>query len=233
MRKMIVYRLGLVEYAQAMHIQQRIFESRRGNATEDSLLILQHFPVITIGTSGKGDHVLVDRGFLEEKGITVCATDRGGDVTFHGPGQVIGYPILNLKGLEIKVIEYVRRIEEVIIRTLQAFDLKGRRIEGSPGVWIDHEKICSIGFRVSRGITTHGFALNVNTDLDFFKFIVPCGIRDVSMTSMEKLINRKVDIEKVTNQVVLNFCQLFDAEILKSDTDAEGLVATSGREWSC
>jgi lipoate-protein ligase B len=231
MRKMIVYRLGLIEYAQAMQIQQRIFEARRTNATEDSLLILQHLPVISIGTSGKGDHVLVDRGSLEEKGITVCATDRGGDVTFHGPGQIIGYPILNLRNLGIRAIEYVRRIEEVIIRTLQAFNLRGHRIEGAPGVWVNREKICSIGFRVSRGITTHGFALNVNTDLDFFKFIVPCGIKNVSMTSMEKLVNRRVDMEEVSNQVVLDFCQLFDAEALESDTDAEGLVAKSAREW--
>ncbi len=216
MKKGILKQLGLIHYAEAMDIQREIFESRRNGRTEDTLLILQHFPVVTLGSSGREDHILVDRQILKEKGIEVYATDRGGDVTFHGPEQVVAYPILNLKELGIGVEEYVREMEEVVIRTLNEFSIPATRQKGFPGVWVDHEKICSVGFKVSKWITKHGLALNVNTDLNAFNLIVPCGIRGVTVTSMEKILKKTVVIEEVEGRIISNFSAIFQIELRES-----------------
>ena len=213
MKKGFLRRLGLIHYAEAMDIQRAVFESRRSCETQDTLLIMQHFPVVTIGSSGREDHILVDRQFLRERGIEIYVTDRGGDVTFHGPEQVVAYPIFNLKELGIGVEEYVRKTEEVVIRTLNESNVKGTRLKGFPGVWVDHKKICSVGFRISRWITKHGLALNVNGDLDSFDLIVPCGIKGVSMTSMERILDRRVDTEEVEGRVISNFSAIFHIEL--------------------
>lgn len=229
MKKGILKKLGLIHYAEAMDLQREVFESRRNGRTEDTLLILQHFPVVTIGSSGSEGHILVDRQFLKEKGIEIYVTDRGGDVTFHGPEQMVAYPILNLKELGIGVMEYVRRMEEVVIRTLNEFSIPGIRQKGFPGVWVGQEKICSVGFKVSKWITKHGLALNVNTDLKAFSLIVPCGIEGVTVTSMEKILRRRMAIEEVEARIISHFSAIFHIALRESVVMAVACVGDVSR----
>jgi lipoyl(octanoyl) transferase len=188
--------------------------------THHSLLFVEHPPVYTLGKSGNIENVLISDEMRTMKGIEFFRTNRGGDITFHGPGQIVGYPILDLEKFYTDIGKYLRNLEEVIILTLADYGIKGDRSPGETGVWIDplvpgkERKICAIGVRTSRWITMHGFALNVNTDLNYFNFIVPCGITNKQVTSLEKELGRKMDMEEVKEKIKKRFEQVFDVEIM-------------------
>lgn len=219
MRPLEVQHLGLMPYADALRLQASLVAQRRAAEIPDQLLLLEHPHVITLGTASSTDHILVsdeDRALL---GIELFETGRGGDVTYHGPGQLVGYPIFDLKPDRCDLHRYVRDIEEALIRALHRFDLHCGRKEGLTGVWFGDEKIAAIGVRVSSGwITSHGFALNVNTDLQFFDSIVPCGIREHGVTSVSRLLARDVSIVDVADAVVDAFCSVFELTTARSET---------------
>ncbi len=188
--------------------------------TKHHFLLVEHPPVYTLGKSGNIENVLINEEMRTAKGIEFFRTNRGGDITFHGPGQIVGYPILDLEKFYTDIGKYLRHIEEVIILTLGEYGIKGDRSPGETGVWIDPDrkgrerKICAIGVRSSRWITMHGFALNVNTDLNYFNFIVPCGISNKQVTSLEKELGRKTDMEEVKEKVKRNFETVFEVELV-------------------
>ena len=206
-----VKRLGMVAYNEALKLQEELVKRRRAGDIPDQLLLLEHPHVITLGTSSSTDHVLVGEEERALLGIELFETGRGGDVTYHGPGQLVGYPILDLKPDRCDLHRYVRDIEDALIRALASFDLHGRRKDGLTGVWLGDEKIAAIGVRVSSGwITSHGFALNVNTDLQFFDAIIPCGIREHGVTSMQRALGGAVAMDEVAEAVASQFEVVFD-----------------------
>jgi lipoyl(octanoyl) transferase len=205
-----VRRLGTVSYGEALALQRELVERRRANEVPDQLLLLEHPHVITLGTAADSNHVLLDPAERQLMGIELFETGRGGDVTYHGPGQLVGYPILALEGERRDLHRYVRDIEEVLVRSLADFGVKAGRKPGLTGVWVGDEKIVAIGVRVSRGwITSHGFAFNLSTNLDFFDAIVPCGIREYGVTSLERLVGG-VDPDAVRERVVARFTEVFE-----------------------
>ncbi|TMI74415.1 MAG: lipoyl(octanoyl) transferase LipB [Bacteroidetes bacterium] len=189
-------------------------------STEHHLLFVEHSPVYTLGKSGNIENVLINEEMRSAKGIEFFRTNRGGDITFHGPQQIVGYPILDLEKFETDIGKYLRRIEEVSILTLAGYGIEAGRSSGETGVWIDagipgkERKICAIGVRSSRWITMHGFALNVNTDLSHFNFIIPCGIQNKQVTSIEKELGHKVDFDEAKKKVKRNFEKVFDVELV-------------------
>jgi len=215
MRQLEVRRLGLVPYAEALALQRALVEERRADRVPDLLLLLQHPPVITLGVKGDGgrSNVVATTERLDQLGIEIHETGRGGDVTYHGPGQIVGYPILDLRPDRCDVHRYVRDVEEVMIRVCADYGLSAGRIAGLTGTWIGAEKIGAIGIRISRWITSHGFAFNVNTDLDHFGLIVPCGIADRGVTSLEKATGRRVTINEAEDAVIRHFSAVFDRAV--------------------
>ena len=210
MKQLDVKRLGLVPYASALKLQEQLVRQRRASEIPDTLLLLEHPHVITLGTSSSTDHILMGEEERSLLGIELFETGRGGDVTYHGPGQLVGYPIFDLKPDRCDLHRYVRDIEEALIRALRHFGLACDRKEGLTGVWLDDEKIAAIGVRVSSGwITSHGFALNVNTDLRFFDSIVPCGIRDHGVTSMARAAGHEISMDEVMEAVADEFGAVF------------------------
>ena len=209
-----VRRLGTVPYAEALELQRQLVERRKAGQIPDQLLLLQHPPVITLGVKARSDrsHVLASEDSLSMRGVEVFESGRGGDVTFHGPGQIVGYPILDLRPDRCDVHKYVRDLEEVLIRTLASFGLAAERSSGLTGVWVGRDKIAAIGVRLARWITSHGFALNVNTDLSHFDLIVPCGIRDRGVTSLERVLGRTVELATVEDAIVAAFSDVFDVQ---------------------
>ncbi len=206
-----VRRLGIVGYAEALTLQDRLVRRRRSGEIPDRLLLLEHPHVITLGTSARVENVLLPEPERRMVGLDVFETGRGGDVTYHGPGQLIGYPILALEPERRDLHRYVRDLEEVVIHALLELGLKGSRKSGLTGVWLADEKVCAIGVRVSSGwITSHGFALNVATDLSFFDAIVPCGIRDHGVTSIERRLGREVEMDDVAGAVIRAFAEVFE-----------------------
>jgi lipoyl(octanoyl) transferase len=205
-----VRRLGLLPYGDGLELQNRLIAERRAGDIPDTLLLLEHPHVITLGTSSHRDNILVDDAQARLLGIDVFATGRGGDVTYHGPGQLVGYPILDLKPDRCDLHRYVRDLEEALIRALASFDIRAGRKDGLTGVWVGDEKIAAIGVRVSSGwITSHGFALNVTTDLSFFGSIVPCGITQFGVTSIERVVRGDVAMGEVCDAVTTAFGQVF------------------------
>jgi len=202
--------LGRVPYAEALALQDALVRRRRLGETADVLLLLEHPHVITLGTASSSEHVLLGREERELLGIELFETGRGGDVTYHGPGQLVGYPIVDLKPDRRDLHAYIRDLEEVLIRTVAGYGIRGVRRKGMSGVWADRDKVAAIGVRVSSGwITSHGFALNVGTDLRYFESIVPCGIRDGGVTSIERLTGRTVPLEEVAESVTREFRSVF------------------------
>jgi len=214
-RKLIVQRLGVVPYGEALARQQALVEERRHGRVPDHLLLLEHPPVITLGvkTRNSREHVLATPEALAAQGVSLFETGRGGDVTYHGPGQLVGYPILDLKPDRCDVHRYVRDLEETLIRLAAAFGVEAGRVEGLTGVWVGREKLAAIGVRISRWITSHGFAFNVTTNLDHFDLIVPCGIADKGVTSLERLLGRRVPMDEVEAAAVDAFCDVFGASV--------------------
>ena len=210
-----VQRWGTVPYRLALDRQQALVRARQAGRTPDQLVLLEHPPVITVGVSGRGrsGHVLAPAGRLGEHGIEVIDVPRGGDVTYHGPGQLVGYPILSLKPDRCDVHRYVRDLEEVLIRTAAHFGVEAERIDGLTGVWVGREKLAAIGVRLSRWVTSHGFALNVATNLDHFRFIVPCGLAGYGVTSLARLLGTAPPRAEVEAALSAEFARRFDRRI--------------------
>lgn len=205
--------LGRRGYEDAWAFQRRLVEKRKQGDIPDVLLFVEHPPTYTLGRSARTEHVLTDKSQLRRLGASLVETDRGGDVTFHGPGQLVGYPILDLSYWKKDVHAYLRALESVLIRALQTFGVTAGREEGRTGVWCPQGKLAAIGVRVSRWVTSHGFALNVATDLDYFKHIVPCGIVDGGVSSMEGILRAPVSITQVREALTENFSGAFAREM--------------------
>ena len=203
------FELGTVPYANALALQHQLVAEQKEGKGQDSLLLLEHPPVFTLGRSGKEEHILASREFLDEIGIEVHRVERGGDVTYHGPGQLVGYPIIDLRPDRCDIHRYVRDLEEVMIATAAAFGVRAGRVEGLTGAWVGQDKLAAIGVRISRWITSHGFALNLTTDLAYFGHIVPCGLTR-PVTSMEKLLGAAPDRQAVQASLVRRFGQIFE-----------------------
>lgn len=206
--------LGLVRYDDGLLMQEQAVERLRSGKAPEQLLLLEHPHVVTLGRGADSSNILADSALLHTSSVEVHQTGRGGDVTYHGPGQLVGYPIISLKPDRCDVHRYVRDIEEVLIRTIAEFGVTGTRIPGLTGVWVGNEKIAAIGVRIARWITSHGFALNVNTNLDYFKMIVPCGIADKGVTSLSRLVGRSIDTREVAQTTVLNFGRVFGRDMV-------------------
>ncbi len=226
MQHLFLRDLGTLPYQPAWEFQEQLLQQNlalkaagQSAETRHSLLLVEHPTVYTLGKSGLMEHILIDEATRIEKGIEFFKTNRGGDITFHGPGQLVGYPILDLEKIYTDIGKYLRGLEQVIIGTLSHFGIQGERSPGETGVWLDpsqpgqERKICAMGVRCSRWITMHGFALNVNTDLSYFDMIIPCGIRQKSVTSLEKELGEKVDMELVKKLLIREFEQVFNLEI--------------------
>ncbi len=255
-----VVQLGTLDYATSLRLQQRLVEFRKDGRIGDVLLLLEHTPVITLGRNAKADNVVASPEKLAERGVGIFECDRGGDVTFHGPGQLVGYPIFDLRGFPsadekrrtLGVVEYVRRLEEVLIRTCADFGIPTRRISGLTGVWTDlntlssraekndslpnrspqsrdllpdrssalssEAKIAALGVHISRGVTSHGFALNVNTDLSYFDLIIPCGIPAKPVTSMQGELGKPFSLQEVAHSISRNFGVVFHSQMLWLET---------------
>ena len=211
-----VRRLGVVAYADGLELQRQLVEQRKAGSIPDQLLLLEHPPVITLGVKTRNDrsHVVATWETLEEQGVEIFESGRGGDVTYHGPGQLVGYPIVDLHPDRCDVHRYVRDLEEVLIRTASAFGITASRADGLTGAWVGDEKLAAIGVRIARWVTSHGFALNVSTNLSHFGLIVPCGISDKGVTSMERLLGHPVPMPAVADAIVDAFCAVFDRRAL-------------------
>jgi lipoyl(octanoyl) transferase len=229
--------LGLIGYADAYALQKRIVAARKADAIDDVLLLCEHPHVITQGRSGKREHLLANENVLRQKGVAFYETSRGGDITYHGPGQIVGYPILNLAAIRRDVVWYVRMLEEVMIRASGDFRVTATREPGKTGVWVapqkdstqsalrpqsgvdTPEKLGAIGVHISRWVTSHGFAYNVSTDLRFFDLIVPCGIADRKATSLEKILGRNIDCLQVTPRLSQHFAEVFHLDMRAAAPD--------------
>jgi len=212
-RTIAVHRLGQVPYGEAHDLQQRLQNARIRGAIGDTLLLLEHPPVITLGRGAKEGNILLSPDRLEGLGFEVHETGRGGDVTYHGPGQVVGYPILDLAPDRKDVRRYVRDLEETMIRLAATYGLEAGRVEKMNGTWIEDRKIGAIGVRISRWVTMHGFAFNVSTDLSHFGVIVPCGIQDKGVTSLERELDREVDMGEALDRLEGILAEVFDATL--------------------
>ena len=241
-RKVVVCDLGRMPYRPAWALQQRVqrrlIEAKRSEPPQDVphvLLLVEHPPVYTLGKSGDAANLLASEDLLRRRGASFVEIDRGGDITFHGPGQIVGYPILDLDRFFTDVHRYLRELEEVIIRTLADFGVAGGRVDGRTGVWVGPDergferKICAMGIRCSRWVTMHGFALNVRTDLSYFSHIVPCGISDRGVTSLSAELDRDVDPGVVKPRLLHHFAALFDADLASlSGAAASDFLAAAG-----
>jgi lipoyl(octanoyl) transferase len=210
-RGLVVRRLGRVPYAEALALQRSLVEDRRAERIPDTLLLLEHPHVLTLGVRGDGgrSHILATAEALASRGIEIHETGRGGDITYHGPGQIVGYPIIDLNPDRRDVHRYVRDLEAVLIGVAADYGIEAGRVEGLTGVWVGDEKLAAIGVRIARWITSHGFALNVTTSLDHFELIVPCGIADRGVTSLQRLLGRPVSTAEVQNRIIEQFAKIF------------------------
>lgn len=220
MESFTFYDLGRIDYAEALTIQTNTFEAlllakKEGGLGENRLHFCEHQPVLTIGKSGKESNLLIPEQLLQQRGVSFFHTNRGGDITYHGPGQITGYPVFDLERWNLGLKQYIHTLEEAIIRFLAIYGIIGERLEGATGVWIDPEvkgrarKICAIGVKSSRFVTMHGFALNINTDLSYFSLINPCGFIDKGVTSLAKELGEKQDFEQAKLQLLSIFTELF------------------------
>jgi lipoyl(octanoyl) transferase len=210
MKQIELIKPGITNYHEAWDYQKKLFDKVVRERSQNYLILTEHHPVITIGKTGSQNNLLTPPSQLSSKGIDLVEIDRGGDITFHGPGQMVGYPILDLSQFHKDIHWYLRTIEEVIIRVLKGFGIQGKRIPDLTGVWVNDKKICAIGVKVTRWVTMHGFALNISTDLNYFNHIIPCGISDHGVTSIFEEIGNIVDQNDVINSLCNNFNILFD-----------------------
>jgi len=230
MQHVKLHQLGLKDYKETWDYQENLFQeiidikvkNRKNNTskpTKNHFIFVEHPHVYTLGKSGNMDNLLLNENQLKEKGATFYKINRGGDITYHGPGQLVGYPILDLDNFFTDIHKYLRFLEEIIIKTLAEYGIKSERSDGETGVWLDvgtpfARKICAMGVRTSRWVTMHGFALNVNANLGYFDNIIPCGIKGKAVTSMEAELNRKIDMEEVQQKILKHFSQMFEIELV-------------------
>jgi len=214
-----VYRFARLPYREAWELQKALAARRKNEEICDTLLLLEHDLVITLGRNAKREHLITPARLLEEQGIEVIETNRGGDITYHGPGQLIGYPILNLSLIRKDVVWYVRTLEEVLIRTAADFQIRAQRIKGMTGVWVNDAKVAAIGVHISRWVTSHGFALNLETDLGNFRHIVPCGIAGCPVTSFRELLRGPVNRSGVEERIVHHMEELFGFDARPGDAE--------------
>jgi len=240
MKEILVVDLGMIEYGAAWELQRRLVAARKAGTVPDVLLLCEHPHVITLGRNGKAANLRATDLMLAQLGVSFFETNRGGDITYHGPGQLVGYPILNLSEIRRDVGWYVRNIEEAMIRATAEFGISGRRVAGRTGVWVDvqagsaaeyekelkevkeaedEEKLAAIGVHLSRWVTSHGFAYNVSTDLGYFDLIVPCGIAGKRATSLEKLLGRRVEMREVAPRIAAHLGEIFDLDLRGCDRD--------------
>lgn len=210
--------LGRIEYRTALDLQSNLVALRLESRVPDTLLLLEHPHVYTHGRRLNRSHLLMSEDEMQESGVSLVSSDRGGDITYHGPGQLVGYPILKIEGIS-KIQDYLSNLEEVLIRTALYFGIEANRLPGHPGVWYGFEKLAAIGLRVSRGVTKHGFSLNVSTDLSFFCGIVPCGLHDRGTTSLSKVLGQKVPLHIARKVVIVNFSQVFGLNMVPVKRD--------------
>jgi lipoyl(octanoyl) transferase len=219
-RKLLVRKLGRVEYGAALDVQRETEQSVKASQQPDTLLLLEHPHTLTVGRRGDSAGILMSGDLLKARGVTVFETNRGGKVTYHGLGQIVGYPIINLSPDREDVHRYVRELEEVLIRTLADFQVSAFRIEGLTGVHTARGKIAAIGVHIARWVTTHGFALNVNTDLSFFNLIIACDGEQV--TSMEDLLGHEVDMHEVEDRIMARFAEVFEMDVQSNGVQLPG-----------
>jgi lipoyl(octanoyl) transferase len=239
MKRCLVVDLGLVEYAAAWELQRRVVDARKAGTVPDVLLICEHPHVITLGRNGKIAHLRASAHVLRQMGVSFFETDRGGDITYHGPGQLVGYPILNLADIRRDVGWYVRTLEEAMIRATTELGVASRRVPGRTGVWVDalprpggpaeEEKLAAIGVHLSRWVTSHGFAYNVSTDLRYFDLIVPCGIAGKRATSLEQLLGRPVGMKEVAPRIMAHLGELLGLDLRSANRKVlDGLLQAHG-----
>jgi lipoyl(octanoyl) transferase len=209
-----LHRLHTVTYENGMKLQQKLVELRQRDEIEDQLLLLEHPPVITLGRGGDTANLLAAPQVLAQQRVRFFETTRGGDITYHGPGQIVGYPILHLGENNRDVRKYVMKLEEVLIRTVAEYGITAARLEGKRGIWVGTNKIAAIGVRIARWVTSHGWALNVSTNLDHFRLITPCGIQGMGVTSIERETGRTVPLEEVREVLARNFAEIFDRDLV-------------------
>lgn len=230
-KKVYVTDLGTKDYKETWDFQEEVFnsiidiknknrEKENKDITSNYLLFVEHPNVYTLGKSGKYSHLLISEEELAQKNATFYKIDRGGDITYHGPGQIVGYPILDLDNFFTDIHKYLRFLEEVIIKTLADYGIKGERSPGETGVWIDvgtpfARKICAMGVRASRWVTMHGFAFNINADLSYFNYIIPCGIVDKSVTSLNQELGKNIPLQEVKEKIKFHFSNIFEAELIE------------------
>jgi len=226
-----VYQLGQVAYREAYRLQTDLLSRRINGDIGDTLLLLEHPPTITVGKSGRVENILVSPAELAEKGIPLFFVDRGGDVTYHGPGQLVGYPIIDLKNRGKDLHQYVHNLEEAVIRTLGDFGIRGGRDRSHRGVWVKQREIAAIGLRVSKWVTVHGFALNIDADLAPFSLINPCGFSDRGATSMAEVLGREIAMTAVTERLMARFAEVFQVRLeTGSDNLARAVLNNKGRD---
>lgn len=214
MRRCDLHQLHLVTYENALKLQQRLVEMRQAEEIEDQLLLLEHPPVITLGRGGDRSNLLASAEALRRNHVRFFETTRGGDITYHGPGQIVGYPILHLGEGSRDVRKYVTRLEEVLIRTVAEYGITASRFDGRRGIWVGNAKIAAIGVRIARWVTSHGWALNVNTNLDHFRLITPCGLQGTGVTSIERLIGRPIPLDDVRRILAAKFAEVFERTLV-------------------
>jgi lipoyl(octanoyl) transferase len=246
MKNCYIVDVGLIGYAGAWELQKRLVAARKTGAMKDVLLLCEHPHVITLGRNGKREHLLASEQVLRQKGVEFHSSDRGGDITYHGPGQLVGYPILNLGAIRKDVVWYVRMLEEVMLRATAEFGISAERVAGKTGIWVratndsnapavTEEKLGAIGVHLSRWVTSHGFAYNFATDLRYFDLIVPCGITGRKATSLEKILGRAVTRKEVVQPVLQHFGDVFGLEMRETSCDdllAQLQTQEPGGEWN-
>ena len=216
-----LHKFGLLEYSSALKWQQRRVESVRTGRLPECLALLEHPPIYTMGSRGGRKHLLASSRVLATRGTRVMDVDRGGDITFHGPGQLVAYPIMNLRTRRIPPTDYVRSLEATLIGTLDTFGIRGSRMNGKPGVWVAGAKIAALGVRIQRGVASHGIALNVTTDLSWFEAIVPCGMPDTSTTSMHEVLSDLPCMTEVEDTFAASFSKVFEMELSEASTPSQ------------
>ncbi len=226
-RKLVYCDLGLIDYKDAWDLQKSVHQLRVENKIDDVLFLLEHPHTYTLGKTADKENLVGDKKYLDENKISVYDIDRGGDITYHGPGQIVGYPIISLTNWKQDTHKYLRSIEEVIINVLKEYDLYGTRVDKFTGVWLEDRKICAIGIKVSRWITMHGFAFNVNTDLKLFSGIIPCGINDKDVTSLNRELNKEIALTEVKEKIIHHFSTEFSYDQIEFKSKVELLSLIS------
>ncbi len=229
-----VEQLGLVDYADGLRLQRERVAARKAGAVPDTLLLLEHPHVYTLGRNAKHEHLLISPEKVSVLGATVYDTDRGGDITYHGPGQLVGYPIFDLTQHRRDILWFMRSMEQVFIDVSADYGIRAGRTPGAAGVWVGNEKLVAMGIHISRWVTSHGFAFNVNTDLSYFNWIVPCGLADKGVTSLARLLGRTISMEEAVEKVLRHFATTFGFEVevglaLPSSRPGDGWEGTASR----